>query len=95
MGSTVAPCSKLIRVKSRLDPPDDHFGVRSNYKALEAAFEYAEKAWRCWLGRRHRDGYISCEKFKRILERVPLPLFEVNTSFILLAKLVAKSMAGG
>ncbi len=51
-----------------------YFGVRSNYKALEAAFEYAEKAWRRWLGRRHRDGYISCEKFKRILERAPLPL---------------------
>jgi len=51
-----------------------YFGVRSNYKALEAAFEYAEKAWRCWLGRRHRDGYISCEKFKRILESAPLPL---------------------
>jgi len=51
-----------------------YFGVRSNYKALEAAFEYAEKAWRRWLGRRHRDGYISCEKFKRILKRAPLPL---------------------
>ena len=51
-----------------------YFGVRSNYKALEAAFEYAEKAWRRWLGRRHRDGYISCEKFKRILERAPLRL---------------------
>ncbi|MEA3417090.1 MAG: hypothetical protein U9R02_13230 [Thermodesulfobacteriota bacterium] len=26
------------------------------------------------LGRRHRDGCISCEKFKRILEMAPLPL---------------------
>ena len=37
-----------------------YFGVRSNYKALEVVYEYAIKAWRRWLGRRHRDGYISC-----------------------------------
>jgi len=27
-----------------------YFGVRSNYKALEVVFEFAEKAWRRWLG---------------------------------------------
>ena len=45
-----------------------YFGVRSNYKALEVVFEFAEEAWRRWLGRRHREGYISAEKFKRICE---------------------------
>ena len=62
-----------------------YFGVRSNYKALEAAYEYAEKAWRNWLGRRHRDGYISCEKFKRILKKVPLPLPRIVHNIWLLA----------
>jgi len=51
-----------------------YYGVRSNYKALEVVFEFAEEAWRRWLGRRHRDGYISCEKFKRIRKRYPLPM---------------------
>jgi hypothetical protein len=51
-----------------------YFGVRSNYKALEVVYEYAIYAWRRWLGRRHRDGYISHEKFKRILDSIPLPL---------------------
>ncbi len=51
-----------------------YFGVRGNYKVLEVVYEFAEKAWRHWLGRRHRDGYISCEKFNRILKTFPLPL---------------------
>jgi group II intron reverse transcriptase/maturase len=50
-----------------------YFGVRGNYKALEVVYEYAIKAWRRWLGRRHRDGYISIEKFERILNTFPLP----------------------
>jgi hypothetical protein len=50
-----------------------YFGVRSNYKVLEVVYEYAEKAWRRWLGRRDRDGYISHEKFRRILRTFPLP----------------------
>ena len=50
-----------------------YFGVRSNFKVLEVVYEYAEKAWRRWLGRRDRDGYISHEKFRRILRTFPLP----------------------
>ena len=50
-----------------------YFGVRGNYKALEVVMEYAEKAWRHWLGRRHRGSNISYAKFERILECYPLP----------------------
>ena len=50
-----------------------YFGVRSNYKVLEVVYEYAEKAWRRWLGRRDRDGHISHEKFRGILSTFPLP----------------------
>ena len=51
-----------------------YFGVRGNYKVLEVVYEYAQKAWKHWLGRRHRDGRISHEKFRRTLEAYPLPL---------------------
>jgi group II intron reverse transcriptase/maturase len=51
-----------------------YFGVRGNYKVLEVVYEYAEKAWRRWLGERHRDGRMSHEKFRRILKTLPLPL---------------------
>ncbi len=50
-----------------------YFGLRGNYKVLEVVYEYAEKAWRHWLGRRHREGYISHEKFRRILKSFPFP----------------------
>ena len=50
-----------------------YFGVRSNYKVLETVYEYAEKAWRRWLGERHRGGSISHEKFRKILKGFPLP----------------------
>jgi group II intron reverse transcriptase/maturase len=50
-----------------------YFGVRSNYKALEVVFEYAEKAWRFWLSRRSHKGGISWEKFKKIRASFPFP----------------------
>jgi RNA-directed DNA polymerase len=50
-----------------------YFGVRSNFKVLEVVYEYAGKAWKHWLGRRHRGGYISHKKFANILDRYPLP----------------------
>ena len=50
-----------------------YYGVRSNYKMLEAYYEYLLYAWRHWLARRTRNGYISYEKFDRILETFKLP----------------------
>jgi RNA-directed DNA polymerase len=50
-----------------------YFGVRGNYKVLEVVYEYAQRAWKHWLSRRHRDGRISHEKFRRTLEAYPLP----------------------
>ena len=47
-----------------------YFGVRSNYKALEVVFEYAEKAWRRWLSRRSSKGVVIFEDLRR---RYPLP----------------------
>ena len=48
-----------------------YFGVRSNYKALEVAFEYAEKAWRRWLSRRSSKGVVL---FDDLRKRYPLPI---------------------
>ncbi len=58
-----------------------YFGVRSNFKTLETVYEHAQEAWRRWLGRRHRDGCISHEKFKEILTTYPLPLPRIVHNF--------------
>ena len=48
-----------------------YFGVRSNYKALEVAFEYAEKSWRRWLSQRSHKGKVL---FDDLRKNFPLPL---------------------
>ena len=50
-----------------------YYGVRSNYKALEVIFEFAEKAWRYWLSRRSHKGGIRWEKFEKLRANFPLP----------------------
>jgi group II intron reverse transcriptase/maturase len=47
-----------------------YFGVRSNYKALEVAYEYAAKAWRHWLSRRSSNGQVL---FVDLQRSYPLP----------------------
>ncbi len=47
-----------------------YYGVRSNYKAIEAAYEYTEKAWRYWLSRRSHKGKVLYETLQ---ETYPLP----------------------
>ena len=50
-----------------------YYGVRSNFKAIEVVYEYAEKAWRFWLSRRSHKGGISWEKFEFIRASFPFP----------------------
>jgi len=57
-------CSKLLGFYQ-------YYGVRSNYKALEAAREYARKAWRRWLSRRSSKGKVTFEDLNKTF---PLPL---------------------
>jgi hypothetical protein len=41
---------------------------------MEVYFEYAEWAWKRWLGSRHRNGYIDWDTFEhRQREIFPLP----------------------
>jgi len=42
-----------------------YFGVRGNYKVLEVAYEYAEKAWQRWLSRRSSKGYVLFEDLRK------------------------------
>ncbi len=53
-----------------------YFGIRGNYKSMEAYFEYTEKAWKNWLGHRHRNGYITWKTFEthhRVIFPLPKP----------------------
>lgn len=51
-----------------------YYGIRGNYKALEVVFEFAERAWKHWLGRRSRHGYLTWTDFESKYRRdFPLP----------------------
>ncbi len=47
-----------------------YYGVRSNYKALEVAYEHTESAWRYWLSRRSHTGTVLFEELREVF---PLP----------------------
>jgi group II intron reverse transcriptase/maturase len=47
-----------------------YFGVRCNYKAIEVAYEYTEKAWRYWLSRRSHKGKVT---YQVLQQTFPLP----------------------
>jgi hypothetical protein len=68
------PLSEQHRILSlKLRGHYQYYGIRGNYKMMEALMEHVERAWQRWLGRRHRDGYISYDKFLEIKQKFPLP----------------------
>ena len=60
---------------SKLRGHYQYYGIRCNYRSLEAVFELVERAWQYWLSRRSHKSYISWEKFEKLrsLFRLPKP----------------------
>jgi hypothetical protein len=50
-----------------------YFGVRCNMRALSAARDQVERAWRFWLHRRSSKNAMPRARFAALLERLPLP----------------------
>lgn len=50
-----------------------YYGITGNAQALGRFLNEVERIWKKWLSRRSQKGYLDWEKFKRILERYPLP----------------------
>ena len=62
-------------LSSKLRGHYNYYGIRGNSKMLEVVYEQVLYSWKRWLGRRHRDGFISWEDFQsKILQVFPLPL---------------------
>lgn len=52
----------------------NYYGIRANYRSLLQFYKGTISLWRIWLGRRSQRGYISWQKFLKILKKYPLPL---------------------
>jgi hypothetical protein len=51
-----------------------YFGITGNYNMLDVYLQHTQRAWRYWLGRRHRSGQVDWERFNRHhLTLFPLP----------------------
>ena len=62
------------KLRQKLHGHYQYFGITGNSKMLDAYLRYTERAWWFWLGRRHRSGYITWERFtEHHLVHFPLP----------------------
>jgi hypothetical protein len=59
---------------SKLRGHYQYFGVRCNMRALEAILHHAKRGWRYWLNRRSSKKALNWEKFRVLLESMPLPM---------------------
>ena len=50
-----------------------YYGITGNSKALKYFYREVEKSWHYWLGRRSQRGYMSWDRFRGLLKRLPLP----------------------
>jgi len=58
---------------SKLRGHFQYFGVRCNMRAMQAILHHATRGWRYWLNRRSRKKALDWEKFRALLESMPLP----------------------
>ena len=59
-------------LNSKLIGHYQYYGIRGNYMGLEVYYKATLDAWKRWLGRRSRTGYISYEHFCKLLGHYPL-----------------------
>lgn len=60
-------------LSQKLRGHDAYYGITGNGSALAGFHHRVTEVWRKWLSRRHRGKPIPWERFKRLLERYPLP----------------------
>jgi RNA-directed DNA polymerase len=51
----------------------NYYGVTCNGRAIKQYFRRVKLCWKNWLSRRSQRGYVSFEKFERMLVTYPLP----------------------
>jgi RNA-directed DNA polymerase len=61
---------QLVR---KLRGHDNYYGITGNHSSLQRFRFEVKRVWRKWLDRRSNKARMSWERFKRLLERFPLP----------------------
>jgi len=50
-----------------------YYGITGNYAALRCFWQGVQRNWKKWLSRRSQRAYLDWPRFRRLLERYPLP----------------------
>ena len=58
---------------SKLRGHFQYYGIRCNMRAMEAVLHHAIRNWKYWLNRRSRKKALNWEKYRKLLEQIPLP----------------------
>jgi len=69
-------CSLVVQHKiltAKLQGHYAYFGLPGNRRALDNLLWEVQKLWRRWLSRRSQHGYVSWQRYRKLLERYPLP----------------------
>lgn len=61
------------QLERKLRGHDNYYGITGNWKALTRFRYEVRRAWRTWLNRRSAKARMTWERFKRLVERYPLP----------------------
>ena len=68
------PCEEQrLRLSQKLNGHYQYFGITGNSRALDCFYKVVVYCWRYWLCRRDQHGYLSWKRFRRFLDRFPLP----------------------
>ncbi|MEE8328288.1 MAG: group II intron reverse transcriptase/maturase [Nitrosomonadaceae bacterium] len=50
-----------------------YYGITGNFRAINRAYEWLKYSWRFWLSRRCQKGYITIDRFEKLLLQYALP----------------------
>ncbi len=62
-----------------------YFGLTMNMRALDQVYDRIKAIWRYWLDRRSQRAHMTWDRFKRMLEKAPLPKPQVVHSVFRIA----------
>ncbi len=60
------------QLDKKLEGHDRYYGITGNWQALSRLRQALRRTWKTWLGRRSQTGYVSWDRFNRLLATYPL-----------------------
>lgn len=70
------------RLRSRLNGYYNYHGIRCNFEAVAEVYRETLKSWQYWLNRRSQHGKMPWQRFREMLQELPLPRPRIAQSWV-------------